>query len=196
MVALLLGIAGKEIALSQYLGVDRDGNLECDPSSEMTIRPAGERSGKFDLFFSDMPNPLGSVACTFCFHDSSAIVIDSFVYHTPEGWSDIQMKSDRFQYSSWISRANQLAKCYVVQSSDFTLSSPWDSPSPIGTVYYTAARDEPIHIILDPAWSAYFTIAYSNGTFCSGEKAVNDSCLCPTSAPTKPGWRKGGTLIR
>lgn len=194
----LISIGGGDLAYSQYLGVDRDGNLECDPGWEMTINPSlsGETNGTFDLFFSDMPNPLGSMACTFCFHDSSAVTIDSFVYHTPDGWSDTPIRADASQYSPWIRDANRKAKCYLVQSTDFDFMHPWDSPASIGTAYFSAARDKPIHIILDPIWSAYFTISYSTGSFCPRNVEESDSCRCPTPAPTRYDWGEGRSLIR
>ncbi len=192
----LLAILAPAVS-AQYVGIDRDGDLECSGADEMTIDPRGAagRNGTFDLFFSRMPNPLTSVACTFCVHDSSTVLIDSFVYHTPDGWTDIPLIVDPADRSSWIEEANRRAKCYAVQATDFTFTKPWDSPAVIGTAFYTAAKDEPIRLIIDSRWSAYFTVAYATGRFCPvGEES--DSCRCPTSAPRRIVWKGNRSIIR
>lgn len=192
---LLLATAGT--VRSQYLGVDRGGDMQCDPA-EMVFAPNGGAGARdsFDVYFRDVPNPLGGVACTFCVHDSTGAALDSFVYHSPDGWADVPLVVNPMAVSPWIHGANRKAKCWLAQSNDLTFTLPWESPSPIGTAYFTVAADEPIHIILDPYWSAYFTVAYSTGRFCPSEGAGSDSCCCLSAAPADYDWDRGRTLLR
>ncbi len=183
-----------------FIGIDRNGDLRCDPAFDMSLRRAipgggGVGASSFDLFFDGVPNPLSSIACTFCVADSSAVHVDSFVYNSPEGWSDSPLLSDPPDQSDWISRANPSAKCWIVQSTDFSFLAPWDAPGKIGTVYYSASSDGPLDLILDGVFSGYFTTAFTSGPFCDVD-SVQSECQCISPAPTEYLWRPSRTLTR
>ncbi|MFH1277104.1 MAG: hypothetical protein ABIK65_01830 [Candidatus Eisenbacteria bacterium] len=156
-----------------YAGMDQNGDLVCNPEEmgfELTAGDAGMSFG-LDPFFDMIGGGVLSFGCVFCVQDKNLVSDESWTFATPAGWTNgVFRNSDEpgFPYpvSSWIGAAYPNYRCYAVEATDFTFSSPLASPFPLGTFTFTyaAAEEGCVGFVIDGANTGFLTTSFITGT--------------------------------
>jgi len=188
---------------ADFVGLDQNGDLACGVP-EMGFHLTAGDSGTVhtvDLFFDDLP-PIISWGCVFCVEEKSLVAGESFFYAMPDSWMPIPMhdsESDPFvPVSDWIRTTYPEYKCYLVQSTDFSFSSPIRMPYALGTFSfrYAAAEDGCVGFVIDGANAGWFSTSGATGLF-DGPDETCDPYHCNVMTATgSVSWGEIKSLFR
>ena len=148
------------VASAEFAGMDRNGDLVCDPA-DMGIADAASGQGfTIDVFFDDLP-PLQSWGCTFCVQDNNLVTNAVFTYDTPEGWTNATVHNSVDDplivgISDNLLVAYPDIQCWIVQATDFTNTNYMPFPARLGYLEFEAAVDGCIGFVIDGAYSGWF----------------------------------------
>ncbi len=121
-----------------FAGLDRDGDFSCSPDDMGPTHTWGEVGtvDSFQVYFADIPD-LYAYSCFFCVQETASINFHSWTYHHPPGWTEVPIKNSEdhgLVITPWVSSAYPNVKCWQVEATDFTFSSPMSFPAAIGTL--------------------------------------------------------------
>lgn len=184
VIALVLMVSAAFVSADKMVGLDVNGNSACQQADfDMGQYWGSGTTGTevtFDVFYQDIPSIL-IFGCVFCTTEKSRVTSESFVYNSPGVWTDNPLRDSEEQDfpiipSPSITTTYPNYKCWMVQSTDFTFSTPFTAePKVLGTfTYNTAAEETWIPWILDGPNCGYLTATtFISGTF-SGAGEVCD----------------------
>ncbi len=167
-------------AFASFIGFDRNGDLACDAPSDMGIASAtaGMRD-TIDLFI-DAADSTYSWGCTFCAIDSNSVILDTFLYETPAGWTTINLLEDAVPAA--VSGLFPKARCWLAQAVDFNLSSPIGLPARLGSISYQVAQDTCVGFLIHGPKSGYLTTDFQSVLFTNPQDVcANQPCGVPLS---------------
>ncbi len=148
------------VASAEFVGMDRNGDLVCDPADMGIADAASGQVFTIDTFFDDLP-PLQSWGCTFCVQDKNMVTNAVFTYDTPEGWTDVTVHNSVDDplivgISDDLLVAYPDIQCWIVQSTDYTNANYMSFPARLGYLEFEAAVDGCIGFVIDGANSGWF----------------------------------------
>lgn len=176
-----------------YIGLDQDGDLNCDRFDDMTINPVVEGDHiDVDVYWDNTNQGLGgllSINTTVCIAHYGFIENDTFTYDedlpvvwtlTPV-WNSLD-KPATVHADQWIVDTYPCYECWLTQGTDFTFSSPIpDGVNRFGTLSFDIAKDGSswLDMIIDgdPFHTGWFAADYSSGG-CTGGLPQDESCVC------------------
>ena len=192
-------------ANAEFVGLDSDGDLDCDPS-EMAVLATGEDIGTthtLDLFFDDLP-PIVSWGCVFCTPEKSRVTNVSWIYSLPDGWTDndIEAIDSESVYPSITPSASITDiypnyRCWYVQATDFSFENPMTTfPFAVGSFSFDVAEEGCIGFILDGPNCGWFSTMFVTGNFDGPNETCGPfDCEEPTSTESMS-WGSVKTLFR
>jgi hypothetical protein len=175
-----------------YIGLDQDGDLQCD-YTDMWVPPleAGERVD-IDVYWDNTGQGAGGLfafGCTVCIGHRGYIVNDTFAYsdEIPATWTmePVQNSLDdpaTVEVDQWIIDSYPCYKCWLLRATDFTFSSPIpDGEHRFGTLTFEAAEDRgwSSDMIIDghPYHSGWLDGNFVSGG-CSAGYPQDETCQC------------------
>lgn len=167
---LFAGMAAANPLPEGYAGLDQNADFACSPDEmgfDLTAANQGQ-SFSVDVFFDMIAEGLWSVACTFCVQDKSLVSGETFTYAFPAGWTTSPMKNSDdhiLAVSPWIPATYPNFRCYVVDGTDFTFTTPLIAPFSFGTFSFTyaAAEEGCVGFLIDGANSGFLTTGFLSG---------------------------------
>ena len=196
----ILLLAGPALAQDPFVGMDRNQDTLCDPPVDMAYWATEGEDGSVSAFFTNMPGPLFMFGCVFCVKEKSMIESESWVYNSPDGWTDDPMLNTEddpgaVPVSDWIPTMYPNYKCWLIVSTDFTLSNPMVMPDYLGTFSYTVAESGCLGFIVDGPNCGYFTTGFAGGSF-YGEGMYCPPAECEPTRTESEAWGRIKGMFR
>lgn len=185
---------------AQFLGIDSNGDFECEPW-EMGIQVAPGETHTVDVFVSGTA-PIEFMACTVCISEKSLISSGSFSYGTPTNWSEItpiQADAINSQSSFPTQELRQQYpgyRCWHAHSYDFAGLDALPIPGYLGSLTFETAGSGCLEFFFDGGYSA---VAYPPFEELILFEEPGETCVsvgCPSSATESATWSSIKTLFR
>ncbi len=149
---------------SEFVGLDRNGDLSCDSTDMLKYYCAGDVGSvdSFAIYFDGVPDSSVALRCSFCVKEKSLFTSESFTYSVPSNWITYNLiDSDEFPESLWVSDTIRTMypdyKCYRAMILDSLLSGNLTYPAKIGTFKYEVASEGCAAFVIDVFFSSWFT---------------------------------------
>jgi|GEM_PF-4311527 len=178
---------------SEFLGLDANTNLVCEPTDDMLFDATAGDVGttkSIRVFIDDIPKGVFGHGCTFCVTDKEKIGNATFTYTSPTGWTNFTVfASDTGTFpidiSEFITDRYPNYKCWSISAYDFSFESPVPANTPyaVGTLQYQVADEGCIQWVLDGPFSAVQTTGFSTLYF-EGPDETCDTVSCPSGPAT------------
>ena len=179
---------------ADFAGMDRNGDLACDPAIDMGVAAATADSVESVDFYFDGYRRMISWACTFCVQDKDMISNPSFVMNLPSDWvfgyyweqePSSEIQSTYPNYRCWQAHA------LINPGSGGAIALP----AIIGTFNYTVSQDGCIGFVIDGTQTAILSSGYQTIYYDTPDKHC-PAFHCPSTATEELSWGNVKMLFR